>query len=117
MTSKYTGAPQRLRRRTVGQLRRGARVVRDRTPLGRLVRPTVSVIVPLYNVEEYIAECLDSIAAQTFTRYEVVVVDDGSPDGSRDIVERYGSRDHRIRIVSRENGGLGAARNTGVRRA
>jgi len=73
--------------------------------------------VPIYNVEDYLAECLDSLAAQTFSDYEVVVVDDGSPDGSRRIADEYASRDARIRVITRENGGLGAARNTGVRHA
>nr|WP_246390571.1 CDP-glycerol glycerophosphotransferase family protein [Nocardioides soli] len=89
-----------------------------RTRLGRRIRPPrVSVIVPFYNVESYIAECLDSIVAQEFTDFEVLLVDDGSPDGSRAIAERYAARDARFRIVTRENGGLGAARNTGVRAA
>jgi CDP-glycerol glycerophosphotransferase len=77
----------------------------------------VSVIVPIYNVEKYLAECLDSLAAQTFGDYEVVVVDDGSPDGSRAIADGYAAEDHRIVVVGRRNGGLGAARNTGVRHA
>jgi len=77
----------------------------------------VSVIVPIYNVEAYLAECLDSLAAQTFSDYEVVVVDDGSPDGSRKIADEYAARDARVRVFERPNGGLGAARNTGVRHA
>ena len=117
MTVHNAAPPNRVKRLVLGQLRRGARTLRDRTPLARLVKPTVSVILPIYNVEEYLGECLDSIAAQTFARYEVVVVDDGSPDGSREIAERYAASDRRIRIVTRENGGLGAARNTGVRHA
>ncbi|MFC7496717.1 MULTISPECIES: bifunctional glycosyltransferase/CDP-glycerol:glycerophosphate glycerophosphotransferase [unclassified Nocardioides] len=98
----------------------GRRVARRaaRTGIGRRIRPPhISVIVPFYNVESYIAECLDSIVAQDFTDFEVLLVDDGSPDGSRAIAEQYAARDPRFRIVTRENGGLGAARNTGVRAA
>ena len=117
MTDHNAAVPSRIRRQVTGQLRRGARRVRDSAPLRRLVRPTVSVILPIYNVEEYLAECLDSIADQTFGHYEVIVVDDGSPDGSRGIAESYAAKDSRIRIVTRENGGLGAARNTGITQA
>ena len=79
--------------------------------------PLLSIVLPIYNVEEYLEECLDSIAAQSFSDYELLVVDDGSPDGSRAIAERYAGSDRRIRIITRENGGLGAARNTGFREA
>ncbi|MGZ4436429.1 MAG: CDP-glycerol glycerophosphotransferase family protein [Nocardioidaceae bacterium] len=116
MTEQSSADQNRIRRQMAG-LRRGVRRVRDRSPLGRLVRPTVSVILPIYNVEAYLGECLDSIAAQTYGNYEVVVVDDGSPDGSRAIAERRAKLDPRIKVVERPNGGLGAARNTGVRHA
>lgn len=79
--------------------------------------PLLSIVLPFYNVEDYLAECLDSIAAQSFTDYELLIVDDGSPDGSRAIAERYAAADERIRLITRENGGLGAARNTGIREA
>ena len=75
------------------------------------------MIVPFYNVEAYLADCLDSILGQTFGDFEVLLVDDGSPDGSRAIAERYADRDAWLRIVTQENGGLGAAHNTGVREA
>ncbi|MDP3891952.1 glycosyltransferase family 2 protein, partial [Nocardioides sp.] len=119
MTDETSPAPfpRRLRRQLEGSARRGARRLRDHPRLGRLIRPTVSVILPIYNVEDYLAACLDSIAEQDFTHYELLVVDDGSPDGSRAIAEQYAARDHRIRIITRENGGLGAARNTGIRHA
>lgn len=85
--------------------------------LRRPGRPTLSVIVPFYDVEAYLAECLDSILAQRGVDLEVILVDDGSPDGSRAIAEEYAARDPRLRVLTRPNGGLGAARNTGVRAA
>ncbi|MFC8598556.1 CDP-glycerol glycerophosphotransferase family protein [Isoptericola sp. NPDC057191] len=80
-------------------------------------RTLVSVVVPVYNVERYVGECLESILAQTHRRLEVVVVDDGSPDDSISVVQAIAARDRRVRVVRQENGGLGAARNTGVRHA
>lgn len=76
--------------------------------------PLVSVVVPIYNVERYLATCVDSILAQTLTDIEVVLVDDGSPDRSGQIADEYGRRDPRVRVVHRENGGLGPARNSGI---
>ncbi|MFC1438275.1 CDP-glycerol glycerophosphotransferase family protein [Streptacidiphilus sp. N1-10] len=77
--------------------------------------PQLSVIVPVFNVRDYLADCLDSIAAQTMADLEVVLVDDGSTDGSTAIAERYAAADPRFRLVRKENGGLGSARNLGVR--
>ncbi len=77
--------------------------------------PRLSVVVPIYNVERYLEECLDSIAAQTFDDFECVMVDDGSTDGSAEIAEAYAAKDARFRLVAQENQGLGAARNTGWR--
>lgn len=77
--------------------------------------PTVSVVVPLYNTERYIAQALDSILAQTFTDFEVVVVNDASTDTGPDIVAAYAERESRIRMVTQENRGLAGARNTGIR--
>ncbi|AIV36514.1 bifunctional glycosyltransferase/CDP-glycerol:glycerophosphate glycerophosphotransferase [Streptomyces sp. CCM_MD2014] len=76
--------------------------------------PRLSVIVPIYNVERYLSACLNSLAAQTMPDLEVVMVDDGSPDGSADIAEEFAAQDSRFRLIRRENGGLGAARNTGL---
>ncbi|MFJ6069361.1 CDP-glycerol glycerophosphotransferase family protein [Streptomyces sp. NPDC093065] len=76
--------------------------------------PRLSVIVPIYDVERYLPACLDSLAAQTFRDFEVLMVDDGSPDGSAAIAEEYASRDPRFKLIRKENGGLGAARNTGM---
>lgn len=91
------------------------RRVRDLARPGR--GTLVSIVVPVYNVERYIEDCLVSIQAQTHRKLEIVVVDDGSPDGSMRIVERLAAKDRRIRLVRQENQGLGAARNTGVRHA
>ncbi|GAA1948428.1 glycosyltransferase family 2 protein [Kitasatospora viridis] len=77
--------------------------------------PRLSVVVPVYNVERYLKECLDSIAAQTLDDFECVMVDDGSTDSSAEIAEAYAARDPRFRLVRQENKGLGAARNTGWR--
>ncbi|KJS62577.1 bifunctional glycosyltransferase/CDP-glycerol:glycerophosphate glycerophosphotransferase [Streptomyces rubellomurinus] len=77
--------------------------------------PRLSIVVPIYNVERYLVECLDSIAAQTFTDFECVMVDDGSKDGSAALAEAYAVQDPRFRLVRQVNKGLGAARNTGIR--
>lgn len=77
--------------------------------------PLVSVIVPVYNVEKYVRACLQSITEQTYKNLEIIVVDDGSTDGSKRIIN--GVSDRRITVISRENGGLSAARNTGIEAA
>ncbi len=74
----------------------------------------VSVIVPIYKVEAYLERCVDSILAQTYPALEVILVDDGSPDGCGDICERYAGQDARVRVVHKENGGLSSARNAGL---
>ncbi|MFC1438270.1 CDP-glycerol glycerophosphotransferase family protein [Streptacidiphilus sp. N1-10] len=75
--------------------------------------PRLSVVVPIYNVELYLEECLASLAAQTFDDFEVVMVDDGSTDSSAEIAEAFAQRDPRFRLVQQQNKGLGPARNTG----
>ena len=107
----------RSRPRLYRAARRAAASKPARLVRSRVLRPTVSVIVPFYNVEAYLADCLDSILEQGFADFEVLLVDDGSPDGSRAIAEQYVHRDPRVRLLTRPNGGLGAARNTGVRAA
>ena len=76
----------------------------------------ISVIVPVYNVEAYLETCLESLAQQSVSDLEVVMVDDGSTDESAAIAERYVERDPRFKLVRQRNAGLGAARNTGVPR-
>lgn len=78
------------------------------------MRPTLSVVVPVYNVERYLAACLDSLVAQDLASMEVIVVDDGSTDRSPDIVAEYRARDSRIRAYRQPNAGLGPARNAGI---
>lgn len=74
----------------------------------------ISVIVPVYNVEKYIRRCLDSILVQSFRDFDLVLVDDGSPDGCGAICDEYAERDSRVHVIHRENGGLSAARNSGI---
>lgn len=76
--------------------------------------PKVSVIVPVYNVEQYLRRCLDSILGQTMSDWEAICVDDGSPDGSASILAEYAERDSRFRILTKGNGGLSSARNAGT---
>ena len=76
--------------------------------------PLISVIVPVYDVEKYLSKCLDSLLAQTWRNLEIIVVDDGSPDGSWDIMQDYAARDSRVRIFRKKNGGVSAARNFGM---
>ena len=82
--------------------------------MGAVPTPTVSVVVPIYQVERYLADCLASIARQDVPGLEVVMVDDGSTDGGPAIAERFAARDPRFRLIAQPNGGLGKARNTGV---
>ena len=76
--------------------------------------PEISVIVPVYNVEPYLHRCVDSILAQTFTDFELILVDDGSPDGCPAICDEYAAKDCRVRVIHQENGGLSSARNAGL---
>jgi CDP-glycerol glycerophosphotransferase len=79
--------------------------------------PRISAVVAVYNVEAYLEECLQSLADQTVGDLQVVIVDDGSTDGSAEIARRFAERDRRFEIVSQANAGLGAARNAGIRAA
>ena len=74
----------------------------------------ISVIVPVYKVEEYIDRCIASLIDQTYTNLEIILVDDGSPDKSGSICDNWATRDSRIRVFHKENGGLFDARNAGM---
>lgn len=76
--------------------------------------PKVSIIVPVYNVEAYLHRCIDSILAQTFTDWELLLIDDGSPDRSGEICDEYALKDKRIRVFHKKNGGVSSARNFGL---
>lgn len=76
--------------------------------------PLISVIIPVYNVEKYISECIESILGQTYKELEIILVDDGSSDNSSQICDEYGEKDERIKVIHKENGGLSDARNTGM---
>lgn len=77
----------------------------------------VSIVVPIYNVEKYMRECIDSILKQDILNYEIILVDDGSPDNCPAICDEYAARDDRIKVVHKQNGGLSSARNAGIREA
>ena len=77
----------------------------------------VSVIIPVYNVEPYLKQCMDSVVGQTLKEIEIICVDDGSTDGSLDILREYAAEDNRIQIIEQKNAGAGAARNNGMRHA
>ena len=77
----------------------------------------VSVIIPVYNAEKYLHQCIDSIVNQTLQNIEIICVDDGSSDHSLDILQEYQQKDARIQVITQKNGGAGAARNNGLRHA
>ncbi len=76
--------------------------------------PEISVIVPVYRVEPYLRRCVDSILSQTFTDFELILVDDGSPDNCGAICDEYALKDSRVRVIHKQNGGLSDARNAGI---
>lgn len=77
----------------------------------------LSIIVPIYNTEQYLARCIDSILAQSFTDFELILIDDGSPDNCGRICDEYAEKDKRIRVFHKENGGVSSARNIGLNAA
>lgn len=78
------------------------------------MNPLISVIVPIYNVEKYLARCVDSIVNQTYKNLEIILVDDGSPDRCSQMCDDYAEKDRRIKVVHKKNGGLSDARNAGM---
>lgn len=79
--------------------------------------PTISVIVPVYKAEDYLANCIDSILSQDFQDFELLLIDDGSPDQSGALCDRYAVLDRRVRVFHKENGGVSSARNLGIQEA
>lgn len=79
-----------------------------------MVAPKISVIVPVYNTEKYLHRCVDSILSQSFTNFELLLIDDGSSDKSSEICDKYAENDTRVRVFHKENGGVSSARNVGL---
>ena len=76
--------------------------------------PKISVIIPVYKVERYLDACVASVTGQTYTNLEIILVDDGSPDRCPAMCDAWAEKDPRIRVIHRKNGGLSAARNSGL---
>ena len=76
--------------------------------------PLVSVIVPVYKVEDYLDKCVKSVVAQTYENLEIILVDDGSPDNCPSMCDSWAQKDSRIKVISKKNGGLSSARNAGL---
>ena len=77
--------------------------------------PKVSVVIPVYKVEQYLRRCVDSVLAQTLSDLEIILVDDGSPDHCPEICDEYASKHENIRVIHKPNGGLASARNAGMK--
>lgn len=77
------------------------------------IKNKISIVVPCYNVEQYLPMCIDSIINQTYKNLEILLVDDGSPDRCGEICDEYAKKDDRIKVFHKKNSGLAAARNTG----
>ena len=78
--------------------------------------PALSVVIPVYNVKDYLKDCLDSIISQSFSDFEVILVDDGSTDGSGDLCDIFAGQDSRIQVIHQQNRGLSGARNSGIQK-
>ena len=100
-------------------LRFGKRLaIRTRTELARIRVPgMLSIVVPVYNVERYLAQCIESLLQQEYVNLQLIIVDDGSPDQSFEVARRYARRDPRIKLIRQQNAGPSAARNVGVQHA
>ena len=78
------------------------------------MKPLISVILPIYNVAQFLPRCIESVCSQTYDNLEIILVDDGSPDDCGDICDKYAEKDNRIVVVHKQNGGLSDARNKGA---
>ena len=78
------------------------------------MNPLISVVVPIYNVEKYLERCVESLRSQTYENLEIILVDDGSPDGCPAICDAYVKKDARIQVIHQVNAGLSRARNAGI---
>ena len=79
-----------------------------------VLKDVVSVIIPIYKVEEYIYDCIESVIKQSYRNLEIILVNDGSPDKCGEICNDYSKKDNRIKVIHKENGGLSSARNVGL---
>ena len=77
-------------------------------------QPKISIIIPIYNVEKYLNRCIDSVVNQSLKDIEIILVDDGSPDNCPQLCDEWAKKDSRIKVIHKENAGLGMARNTGM---
>lgn len=84
---------------------------------GNDMGPLITVVIPIYNTEKYLTECVDSVRKQTYTNIEIILVDDGSPDRAPILCDEYAAVDSRIRVIHKKNGGLSSARNAGIKEA
>ena len=82
-----------------------------------VINPLITIVIPVYNVEKYLDRCLRSVVNQTYHNLDILLVDDGSPDRCPQMCEEWAHKDSRIRVIHKENGGLGMARNTGIENA
>ena len=81
------------------------------------MEPLVSIIIPVYNVEKYITKTVESVLSQTYKNIEIILVDDGSPDNSSQLIDSFAKEDNRIKVVHKQNGGVSSARNAGIDKA
>lgn len=81
------------------------------------MKPCISIITPVYKAERYLRRCVDTLLAQTFTKFELILVNDGSPDGSGAICDEYARNDSRVKVIHKENGGVSSARQCGIEQA
>ena len=79
--------------------------------------PTVSVIIPVYNVEKYLDQCIESVVSQTYKELEIILVDDGSKDTSGALCDKWAAKDNRIKVIHKQNSGPAATRNMGTKAA